>query len=80
MSYLDIVRRLTEASVPQTPEVAKKEKKVPATRCVECGHQIGPDEPETWWGLDRVHRDCGERAWRREWRGAALPAPALAEH
>jgi hypothetical protein len=38
--------------------------------CVECGAAIGPDEPEAWWGLDRVHLDCGKTAWAREWRAA----------
>jgi hypothetical protein len=46
--------------------------------CVECGAAIGPGEPETWWGLDRVHRHCGEAAWRREWQGAVLSADAEA--
>jgi hypothetical protein len=40
-------------------------------KCPECGAAIFPDEPETWWGLDRVHLDCGKAAWRREWHGDA---------
>jgi hypothetical protein len=33
--------------------------------CSECGRPIGADEPETWWGVNRVHGHCGEEAWRR---------------
>jgi hypothetical protein len=80
MSYLDMVRRLTEASVPEAPKVAKKAKEVPATRCTECGKAINPDDPETWWGTDRVHLDCGKAAWRRKWRGELADAPAAAAH
>ena len=82
MSYLSMVRELTEANVPEPPKVAKKAKEVPATRCIECGHSIGQADPECWWGLDRVHLACGQAAWRREWRGAvpAVDAPAEEAH
>jgi hypothetical protein len=33
--------------------------------CAECGAVISPDEPEAWWGLDRVHFACGKDALRR---------------
>ena len=79
MSYLDLVRRLTEDSASKAPKVAKKAKEVPTVRCVECGDLIGSAEPECWWGLDRVHLSCGRRAWAREWRGEALPADAPAD-
>ena len=36
--------------------------------CAECGAVISPDEPEAWWGLNRVHLDCGKSAWQREWK------------
>jgi hypothetical protein len=47
--------------------------------CCECGAKI-IDPVITWWGGRPVHLDCEERAWRREWQGAALPADAAAEH
>jgi hypothetical protein len=36
------------------------------------------DDPECWWGLDRVHLSCGKNAWRREWKDQAPPAEAPA--
>ena len=36
--------------------------------CAECGAVITREEPEAWWGLNRVHLDCGKSAWEREWR------------
>jgi hypothetical protein len=36
--------------------------------CAECGAVISPDEPEAWWGLTRVHLDCGKAAWQRVWK------------
>lgn len=45
--------------------------------CVECGAKI-LDCVAAWWGGQPVHVDCGERAWRREWRGEVLPAAASA--
>lgn len=36
--------------------------------CAECGAAISPDEPEAWWGLNRVHLDCGKAAWQRVWK------------
>jgi hypothetical protein len=45
--------------------------------CTECGAVIAPGEPECWWGRDRVHGDCGRRAWAREWKGKAPPADTL---
>ena len=36
--------------------------------CAECGAVISPDEPEAWWGLNRVHLDCGKAAWQRVWK------------
>jgi TubC N-terminal docking domain len=39
--------------------------------CSECGPIVGPDEPECWWGLSRVHLECGKAAWEREWRVVA---------
>lgn len=48
--------------------------------CAECGAVISPDEPKAWWGVDRVHVDCGKAAWGREWRGDAAPASAKAIH
>jgi hypothetical protein len=47
--------------------------------CCECAAKI--IEPLcAWWGGRPVHLDCGERAWRREWKGRALPADAPAKH
>jgi hypothetical protein len=47
--------------------------------CCECGAKIL--EPViAWWGGRPVHLDCGERAWRREWKGAALPADTPLGH
>jgi len=80
MSYLDMVRRLTDSGVPKTPEIAKEAEKVPPPPCVECGDPIASDEPECWWGLHRVHLDCGKAAWRREWRGELADAPGAAAH
>lgn len=77
MSYLEMVRRLTEGSVLEAARVAKKAKEVPTLSCVECGDAIGSAEPECWWGLDRVHLACGKRAWAREWKGEVLPADAV---
>ena len=78
MSYLDLVRGLTEDSAAKAPKVAKKAKEVPLPVCGECGDAIGPSEPECWWGLDRVHLSCGQAAWARAWR-PEVPQPAMQE-
>ena len=39
-------------------------------RCCECRRPIIED-PCAWWGGEPVHRQCGERAWRREWQASA---------
>jgi hypothetical protein len=45
--------------------------------CCECGAKI-PDCVTAWWGGQPVHVDCGEAAWRREWKGEVPPADASA--
>jgi hypothetical protein len=35
--------------------------------CCECGTAIA-GTVNAWWGGQPCHRDCGEAAWRREWR------------
>jgi hypothetical protein len=74
MSYLDMARRVLKER--KSEDTTKKRTKAPV--CVECGAAIDPSEPETWWGLDRVHLDCVKAAWRREWKGKVLPAEAAA--
>lgn len=38
--------------------------------CAECEAAIvGPGA--AWYGAAAVHADCGERAWRRDWRDEA---------
>lgn len=73
-----LTAELTEHLRQHKAEILEAARRCP--KCSECGGVIGPDEPETWWGLDRVHYACGQAAWRREWKGAALPADASAEH
>lgn len=80
MSYLATARRVLNEQTREAENATKETKKVPATRCAECGDPIAPDEPECWWGLDRVHLSCGKNAWRREWKGEAPPAEAAAAH
>ena len=67
------------ANVANAANVASQENKPAAIAstvdypvCCECGLPIG-ERPETWWGGGRVHRECGEAAFRREkQRGAYL--------
>ena len=45
--------------------------------CAECRQPI--IEPvRSWYGGDPVHRDCGERAWRRDWQAKAPHAQEVA--
>lgn len=69
-----LTQSLTHRLRERKPEILEAARCCPT--CCDCGAVIGPDEPETWWGLDRVHLDCGEAAWRRVWRGESLPADA----
>lgn len=39
-----------------------------ALTCPLCKGALASDEPETWWGRDRVHYACGLAAWEREWK------------
>lgn len=36
--------------------------------CCECGAAI-IEPAKMWWGGEPCHRECGEAAWRREWKG-----------
>jgi hypothetical protein len=80
MSYLDMARRVLNEQTRENANTAKKAEKVRSLSCVECGHPIDPDEPETWWGLDRVHYACGKAAWATAWKREALPAETEAAH
>jgi len=68
-----------KANVANVANVASLENKTAALastvdypECCECGLPID-EGPETWWGGGRVHRECGEAAFRREkQRGAYL--------
>jgi hypothetical protein len=64
-----LTAELTERLRQHKREILEAARKFPT--CSECGAVIFPDEPETWWGLDRVHLDCGKAAWRRVWEGDA---------
>jgi hypothetical protein len=69
-----LTAELTESLRRHKTEILEAARRCPT--CGECGALIGPDEPECWWGVDRVHLDCGKAAWRREWKGEVLPADA----
>jgi hypothetical protein len=78
MSYLEVARRVLNEQTRESKNTAKETSEDPLPRCIECGHLITLDEPETWWGTERVHFTCGRRAWLRECRGEALPDDAPA--
>ena len=63
---------LTESLRQHKAEILEAARLCPT--CPECGAAIGPDEPECWWGVARVHIECGRCAWAREWRRETLPA------
>ena len=65
---------LTEHLRQLKPEILAAVRHCPT--CCECGATIGPADTECWWGLDRVHLDCGKRASAREWQGEVLPTDA----
>lgn len=67
-----LTAELTNFLRQHKPALVEAARHCPA--CVECGAAIGPDDPECWWGVARVHGDCGRRAWARQWKGEALPA------
>jgi hypothetical protein len=67
-----LTAEFTERLRRHKPEILKAARRWPA--CSECGAVITKDDLEAWWGLDRVHVDCGRRAWARAWRGETLPA------
>jgi tubulysin polyketide synthase-like protein len=64
-----LTRELTERLRQYKPQILEAAGRCP--KCSECGAVIAPGEPECWWGRDRVHGDCGKRAWAREWSGKA---------
>jgi hypothetical protein len=79
MSYLAMARRVLNEQTREAEKATKETKKVPLPVCVECGVAIVG--PTAWWGGEPVHLPCGKAAWRRAWRGEALPADApAAEH
>ena len=45
--------------------------------CAECCQPI-IEGATAWYGGDPVHRACGERAWRRDWRTKAPHAQEVA--
>ncbi len=61
-----LARALIEQLRRNKLEVIETLRRLPV--CAECGAVISPDEPEAWWGLNRVHLDCGKSAWQREWK------------
>jgi hypothetical protein len=63
---------LTESLRQHKAEILEAARLCPT--CPECGAAIGPDDAECWWGLDGVHRSCGEAAWRREVSAAGVSA------
>ena len=67
-----LTAELTEHLRQHKTQILEAARRCPT--CCECGAAIGPDEPECWWGVARVHIDCGRCAWAREWRGETLPA------
>jgi hypothetical protein len=71
-----LTAELTEHLRQLKPEILEAVRHSP--KCCECGAAIGPADPECWWGLDRVHLDCGKRASARERQGEVLPTDAPA--
>lgn len=65
-----LTAELTEHLRQHKTEILEEARRRPT--CGECGAMI--EEPTAWWCGDPVHADCGERAWRREWRGEVFPA------
>jgi hypothetical protein len=59
---------LTERLRAGKPAILRALRHRPA--CCEC-HRPIIEEPCAWWGGQPVHRQCGERAWRREWQASA---------
>jgi hypothetical protein len=71
-SEMLLTQDLTERLRQHKPAILEAARRCPT--CVECGAAIAPGEAECWWGVARVHVDCGRRAWARQWKGEALPA------
>jgi hypothetical protein len=71
-----LTAELTERLRQRKREILEAARHCPT--CCKCGAAIGPADPECWWGVDRVHLDCGKRASAREWQGEVLPADAPA--
>jgi tubulysin polyketide synthase-like protein len=69
-----LTAELTQHLRQHKTEILEAARRCPT--CCECGAVIGPADPECWWGLDRVHLDCGKRASAREWQGEVLPTDA----
>ena len=64
------VRGPADRLPPETIDYLKRHKPLflVALTCPVCGRSLDAREPECWWGDRRVHRDCGERAWRKAWK------------
>jgi hypothetical protein len=67
-----LTAQLTEHLRQHKGEIVEAARRCPT--CSECGAAIV--EPSAWWGGEPVHVECGNAAWRCEWKGEVLAADA----